>query len=282
MASGPAMERDSGAAESICSPDNQPILVRAIHAFRGVNNDELVFAKDDVIVVTQRVEGGWWEGTFDGKTGWFPSNYVKPFVHAADGVGDHRDPNVNHDVLGGGCGIRNQAASAASASSSSSSPNIGVNGVVSDPVGASRHQYHNVILKGIVETQTTHVNELRDLWQAYLLPLGAADVVPDEIYASLTGNLAEVIAFNAELLRRLEETASAPLHKRRVGGCFMAKAVEAKAVFERYFSNHPVAIEALDNYREELREWVECRGGESAAPGDRFLTQGLKMYTDQL
>ena len=62
----------------------------------------------------------------------------------------------------------------------------------------------------------------------------------------------------------------------------MAKAVEAKAVFERYFSNHPVAIEALDNYREELREWVECRGGESAAPGDRFLTQGLKMYTDQL
>ena len=71
-------------------------------------------------------------------------------------------------------------------------------------------------------------------------------------------NLAEVIDFNSELRDRLEETAKAPLHKRRVGGCFMAKAVDAKAVFERYFSNHPVAIEALDNYREELREWVEC------------------------
>lgn len=38
---------------------------------------QLSFAKNDIIVLTQApVEGGWWEGTFDGKTGWFPSNYV--------------------------------------------------------------------------------------------------------------------------------------------------------------------------------------------------------------
>lgn len=29
------------------------------------------------MTVTQVVEGGWWEGTLNGKTGWFPSNYVK-------------------------------------------------------------------------------------------------------------------------------------------------------------------------------------------------------------
>lgn len=23
------------------------------------------------------VEGGWWEGTLNGKTGWFPNNYTK-------------------------------------------------------------------------------------------------------------------------------------------------------------------------------------------------------------
>jgi len=27
--------------------------------------------------VTQSIEGGWWEGTLDEKTGWFPSNFVK-------------------------------------------------------------------------------------------------------------------------------------------------------------------------------------------------------------
>jgi len=27
--------------------------------------------------VTQVLEGGWWEGTLRGITGWFPSNYVQ-------------------------------------------------------------------------------------------------------------------------------------------------------------------------------------------------------------
>lgn len=38
---------------------------------------QLCFSKGDVITVTQREEGGWWEGTFCDKTGWFPSNYVR-------------------------------------------------------------------------------------------------------------------------------------------------------------------------------------------------------------
>jgi Rho guanine nucleotide exchange factor 7 len=37
----------------------------------------LNFKKGDIITITQKEEGGWWEGTFEGKTGWFPSNYVK-------------------------------------------------------------------------------------------------------------------------------------------------------------------------------------------------------------
>ena len=38
---------------------------------------QLNFKKGDVITITQKLEGGWWEGTLEGKTGWFPSNYVK-------------------------------------------------------------------------------------------------------------------------------------------------------------------------------------------------------------
>lgn len=40
---------------------------------------QLVFQKGDLITVTQVVDGGWWEGTLNGKTGWFPSNYVKEY-----------------------------------------------------------------------------------------------------------------------------------------------------------------------------------------------------------
>lgn len=38
---------------------------------------QLCFKKGDKITVTQKEDGGWWEGTLGDKTGWFPSNYVK-------------------------------------------------------------------------------------------------------------------------------------------------------------------------------------------------------------
>ncbi|XP_026757430.1 rho guanine nucleotide exchange factor 7 isoform X3 [Galleria mellonella] len=58
-------------------------LVKAIYSFKGKNNDELCFKKGDIITVTQREEGGWWEGTLGETTGWFPSNYVT----------DYKDPS---------------------------------------------------------------------------------------------------------------------------------------------------------------------------------------------
>lgn len=57
----------------------EPYIVRAEYSFKGGNNDELCFKKGDIITVTNREEGGWWEGTLDEKTGWFPSNYVKEY-----------------------------------------------------------------------------------------------------------------------------------------------------------------------------------------------------------
>jgi len=35
--------------------------------------------KHDIVIVTQKEDGGWWEGTLKDKTGWFPSNYVKEY-----------------------------------------------------------------------------------------------------------------------------------------------------------------------------------------------------------
>ncbi|XP_034097728.1 uncharacterized protein LOC117563477 isoform X2 [Drosophila albomicans] len=58
---------------------DQPLIVRAEYSFMGSNNDELCFQKGDLITVTQREDGGWWEGTLNDKTGWFPSNYVNEF-----------------------------------------------------------------------------------------------------------------------------------------------------------------------------------------------------------
>lgn len=55
----------------------QQLLVKARFNFQQTNEDELTFNKGDIISVSRQEEGGWWEGTLNGRTGWFPSNYVR-------------------------------------------------------------------------------------------------------------------------------------------------------------------------------------------------------------
>lgn len=59
------------------SEGNGCTLVKARFAFQQTNEDELSFAKGDIISVSRQEEGGWWEGSLNGKSGWFPSNYVR-------------------------------------------------------------------------------------------------------------------------------------------------------------------------------------------------------------
>ncbi|XP_047545339.1 uncharacterized protein LOC125077428 isoform X1 [Vanessa atalanta] len=61
-------------------------LVKAIYSFKGKNNDELCFKKGDIITVTQKEEGGWWEGTLGETTGWFPSNYVTEYKDTSGSI----------------------------------------------------------------------------------------------------------------------------------------------------------------------------------------------------
>uniref|UniRef100_A0A673AQV8 Osteoclast-stimulating factor 1 n=1 Tax=Sphaeramia orbicularis TaxID=375764 RepID=A0A673AQV8_9TELE len=59
------------------------LLVKARFPFQQTNEDELSFSKGDIISVSRQEEGGWWEGSFNGKTGWFPSNYVRELKGSA-------------------------------------------------------------------------------------------------------------------------------------------------------------------------------------------------------
>uniref|UniRef100_A0A8C5EAE6 Osteoclast-stimulating factor 1 n=1 Tax=Gouania willdenowi TaxID=441366 RepID=A0A8C5EAE6_GOUWI len=52
-------------------------LVKVRFSFEQTNEDELSFSKGDIITVSRQEEGGWWEGSLNGRTGWFPSNYVR-------------------------------------------------------------------------------------------------------------------------------------------------------------------------------------------------------------
>lgn len=49
----------------------------AMYTYESSEQGDLTFQQGDVITVLKK-EGDWWTGTVGGKTGVFPSNYVKP------------------------------------------------------------------------------------------------------------------------------------------------------------------------------------------------------------
>ncbi|XP_028316301.1 rho guanine nucleotide exchange factor 6 isoform X2 [Gouania willdenowi] len=72
-----SLRRQSKSVEMSENGSGGKPLVKARFHFKQNNEDELSFNKGDMILVLRQEEGGWWEGTLNGKTGWFPSNYVR-------------------------------------------------------------------------------------------------------------------------------------------------------------------------------------------------------------
>uniref|UniRef100_A0A8C5GGV1 Rho guanine nucleotide exchange factor (GEF) 7a n=1 Tax=Gouania willdenowi TaxID=441366 RepID=A0A8C5GGV1_GOUWI len=114
----------------------QQFLVKARFNFQQTNEDELTFAKGDIISVSRQEDGGWWEGSLSGRTGWFPSNYVR-------------------EVKG------------------SVSPKSGT--LKSPPKGfdtsAISKTYYNLVLQNILETEMEYSKDLQCLLTNYLRPL---------------------------------------------------------------------------------------------------------------
>uniref|UniRef100_A0A4W3IVY2 Rho guanine nucleotide exchange factor (GEF) 7a n=2 Tax=Callorhinchus milii TaxID=7868 RepID=A0A4W3IVY2_CALMI len=114
---------------------NYQMVVKARFNFQQNNEDELSFAKGDIIHVCRVEEGGWWEGLLNGKTGWFPSNYV-------------REIKSNGNTL--------------------KSPPKGFD------TPAISKSYYNVVLQNILETESEYAKELQILLSTYLRPLQAS------------------------------------------------------------------------------------------------------------
>ena len=88
-------------------------------------------------------DGGWWEGTLDCKTGWFPSNYVKEL----EPVG--------------------ASASAAPPSSAVTAATADV-----DEIAAKRLEFRQQLVRDVLEKEREFVMEMRTtLVKKYLAPL---------------------------------------------------------------------------------------------------------------
>ncbi|MBN3314375.1 CD2AP protein, partial [Atractosteus spatula] len=69
---------------------------RALFEYFPQNEDELELKMGDVIDINEEVEEGWWSGTMNGKSGLFPSNFVKEIEPAEDNeMNDVSDESEN-------------------------------------------------------------------------------------------------------------------------------------------------------------------------------------------
>ncbi|XP_015835673.1 rho guanine nucleotide exchange factor 7 isoform X4 [Tribolium castaneum] len=215
----------------------EPLVVQAIYPFKGSNNDELCFKKGDLITVTQK-DDGWWEGTFNGKTGWFPSNYVKE----SKGYNTRKLINCCEFFI-------------------LDAPK---------PVVVQQNQYKSVVLKDLIDSEKAHVTELESLVTNFLQPLEKSAILTNDEYKQLTGNIAEVLDTHQQLLKLMEAEQAKPGLEQRVGRLFLTWARRIKAVNQAYCAHHPKAACILDQYKEELTKYMESRGATS--PGVLVLT----------
>uniref|UniRef100_A0A673Z970 Osteoclast-stimulating factor 1 n=1 Tax=Salmo trutta TaxID=8032 RepID=A0A673Z970_SALTR len=201
----------------------QRVLVKAKFTFQQTNEDELSFNKGDMISVSRQEDGGWWEGSFNGNKGWFPSNYVKE-VKGSDKPVSPKSGTLKNPVKG------------------------------FDTPAVSKTYYN------LVRTYTTYLNHIAPAFPT-LSPsvsrLSSADV------SHILGNLEDISTFQLMLVQSYEECTKLPESQQRVGGFFLNLLPQMKALYMAYCSNHPSAVNVLTEHSEELGEFMEGKGASS-------------------
>ncbi|XP_029463664.1 rho guanine nucleotide exchange factor 6 isoform X2 [Rhinatrema bivittatum] len=211
------------------------MVVKARFNFKQTNEDELSFCKADIIYVTRVEEGGWWEGTLNGKTGWFPNNYVREIKSA--------DKPLSPKALKG------------------------------FETTQFTKNYYPVVLQNILDTERDYAKELNLLLGTYLRPLQSDDQLRALDFTSLLGNFEEICTFQQTLHQSLEACAKLPENQQKVGGCFMSLLHQFKSLYLTYCANHPMAVGVLTQHSEELEKFMEHQGAPS--PGILVLTTSL-------
>jgi len=221
----------------------EALLVKSIYKFKGTNNDELRFKKGDIITVTQKEDGGWWEGTLDGRTGWFPSNFVEELP---------RENKANP-------------------------------GVITEEVLAKNVDYRQQVISDLLEKEQEFVSELRVLFNQYLQPLHHADILTDGEYIQLIGNIEELIETHHRLNSSLEDVRRCQPRQQRLGQVFLQHGTSVRTAHLTYWANHPRAVCILERHREKLNSWLDnVQPGIAQPPGLMILTTGLSKPFRQL
>ncbi|XGW33471.1 hypothetical protein V3C99_017692 [Haemonchus contortus] len=211
------------------------IVAKAKFSFEGKNNDELSFSKNDMITITQQIEGGWWEGTINGKTGWFPANYASIITEKDKLMRSKSVPNAT--ALANGVNAAN---------------GIPVSGDVVNS-NTSRSQFRAEIMRDFIRSEEAYVVSVQKTHEELLLPIRAAGILSPEDYSVLSCYIEDIAALQRVTLYRLKDALSLDVSQQRIGGILISCAAELKRLLVAYCENHPKAVEVLNEKMDAVR-----------------------------
>ncbi|XP_027203925.2 rho-type guanine nucleotide exchange factor [Dermatophagoides pteronyssinus] len=223
--------------------------VKVLHNFRGSNNDELCMKKDDIITLTQTPSGGWWEGTLDGITGWFPANYVQPI--------SNQDPlyqQIVHGQQQSSSGIETlRSGSSELCPTGYHSGDWNSPGTPIDSMSDHLAEYRSIVMKVIEDSETQFIESLQDAINHYLMPIYQFKILPTETELNaVLRSITEICSVHRRFLTSIEKTKSVPHKDNRIGGLFMQYAPQFKHAHFEYCSHHAKFVHVIEKYKKEI------------------------------
>jgi len=288
------------------SPE-KPLLVRAMHAYKPKHNDELRLEKGDILTVTQKEDGGWWEGTLlNGRTGWFPENYVTehdPVAIAAAAVssGLTVGPNglleiTSPTISSAGNSPLKTGTPTASANNIGVSPVTTLTGVrkpqlSSGPMSSTsllapteeQLQYRRMVLADLTSSESTLIEDMQGLWDTHLQNLSKAAVLTPTEFKVLVGNYQELIqCHRTYILNSIKAESVKAAKEQRIGKIFLDNAPKLESIHRLYCENHPKAVQVIEKHKEALGTFMESGGAQPGQPGIITLITGLSLPFNRL
>lgn len=229
--------------------------------------------KDDIITLTQTPSGGWWEGTLDGITGWFPANHVTP-----------TDINFESSSLGASNLALTSELSGGSGPLSghfSSSEPGSLTGVESQSLGYNGEnitEYRAIVIKDIEDSEHVFIGQLQDAINLYLKPMYQYKIFPSdsEINAVLR-SITEICTVHRRFLTSIDKNKLVSPKENRIGGLFLQFAPQFKHAHFEYCSHHAKFVHLIEKFKKEICSFFVSHPHQvtsSAFPPSPSITAG--------
>ncbi|KAI1730928.1 betaPIX coiled coil domain-containing protein [Ditylenchus destructor] len=213
------------------SVQSEQVYAIAKYDFDGRNNDELSFATNDVILVTQQLDGGWWEGELNSVVGWFPSDFVGIINTGTQSKTKRATNHVN--------GSHNEENTT--------------------DFDAKQASYRGEIVSNFLTKEKEHISMLNRLQTDILGAIHHNNILSEEEYTVLCANLRSIMELRRDLLEHCEEQSRNPLNEQRIGQVFLDFAPKFYPLLKTYCENHWRAMELINVKKNVISQFMTTK-----------------------